>query len=274
MDVPLASNILGTLGAVFWSIQLLPQIWLNYRRHDATGLQPTMMMFWAWAGVPLGVYNVVSSFSIALQIQPQILATLSLVTWTQCYYYHPTSPWSAMKALAIGSTLAAVMGAIEVGLVFALRRGLERGVHWPVTLMAVLAALFLALGVGRHYVDIWVHRTVRGISFWFVGLDAMGDLTSMISVLFLPKLDVLGLVIYGTELVLWLGVFAAGGYYLFVPWVRQKLRTRRSLESEMVATGTSTGIAMHHVESSSSVFRTPSMVEQEVRARTISLLAV
>lgn len=67
--------------------QLIPQIIINYRRQNATGLQPTMMMFWAWAGVPLGVYNIVKDFNIALQIQPQMLAFLSLTTWIQVYYY-------------------------------------------------------------------------------------------------------------------------------------------------------------------------------------------
>jgi hypothetical protein len=66
---------------------LIPQIVINHRRHNAVGLQPTMMMLWAWAGVPLGVYNIVNNFNIALRIQPQILTLLSLVTWTQCYYY-------------------------------------------------------------------------------------------------------------------------------------------------------------------------------------------
>lgn len=46
-----------------------------------------MMMLWAWAGVPLGVYNIVEEFNVALRIQPQILTLLSLVTWIQCYYY-------------------------------------------------------------------------------------------------------------------------------------------------------------------------------------------
>jgi hypothetical protein len=46
-----------------------------------------MMMLWAWAGVPLGVYNIAGEFNIALRIQPQILTCLSLVTWIQCYYY-------------------------------------------------------------------------------------------------------------------------------------------------------------------------------------------
>jgi len=46
-----------------------------------------MMMLWAWAGVPLGVYNIAENYNIALRVQPQILTLLSLVTWIQCYYY-------------------------------------------------------------------------------------------------------------------------------------------------------------------------------------------
>lgn len=46
-----------------------------------------MMLLWAAAGVPLGVYNIVEEFNIALRIQPQILTTLSLLTWAQCLYY-------------------------------------------------------------------------------------------------------------------------------------------------------------------------------------------
>jgi hypothetical protein len=48
--------------------------------------------------------------------------------------------------------------------------------------MAVLAGLGLSLGVSRHYYDIAKHRTVRGISWGFVFLDAAGDLTSLLAV--------------------------------------------------------------------------------------------
>jgi hypothetical protein len=68
-------------------IQLLPQIFINYNRHNTEGLQPSMMLLWAAAGVPLGVYNIVEEFNIALRIQPQILTVLSLITWAQCLYY-------------------------------------------------------------------------------------------------------------------------------------------------------------------------------------------
>jgi hypothetical protein len=54
--------------------------------------------------------------------------------------------------------------------------------HWPVTLMGVLSTVLLSAGVLRHYWDIYIHRTVRGISFIFVGIDAAGDVFSLISV--------------------------------------------------------------------------------------------
>ncbi|EKG20654.1 hypothetical protein MPH_02009 [Macrophomina phaseolina MS6] len=157
MDVPVAANVLGTIGAVCWSVQLIPQIIINYRRHHATGLQPAMMMWWAWAGVPLGVYNIVQSFNIALQVQPQILSFLSLVTWIQCYHYQRN--WKLLHSLAVIIPIASFMAGIETALVFALRIAVQRDVRWPLTLMAVLAAVFLAAGVLRHYWDIWVHRT-------------------------------------------------------------------------------------------------------------------
>ncbi|KAE9994759.1 hypothetical protein EG327_003023 [Venturia inaequalis] len=261
MDVPVAANVLGTVGAVCWSVQLIPQIVINYRRHNATGLQASMMMLWAWAGVPLGVYNIVEDFNVALQIQPQLLTFLSLLTWSQCCYYNKS--WTVSRALLAVCSIAIVMGGIEAALVISLRVAKSRHVDWPLTVMAILSAVLLAAGVLRHYYDIWVHRTVRGISFIFVFIDALGDLTSLISVLFQRRLDVLGLVIYGTELALWCGVFACGGYYNLRPWVKQKLRRRQSSSSPDARE-----IAMHDLPSSTSVFRTPSGELSGTRSRT------
>lgn len=54
--------------------------------------------------------------------------------------------------------------------------------HWVVTFMGVVSTVLLSAGVLRHYWDIYIHRTVRGISFIFVGIDAAGDVFSLISV--------------------------------------------------------------------------------------------
>ncbi|KAH9210525.1 PQ loop repeat protein [Leptodontidium sp. 2 PMI_412] len=277
MDVPIAANVLGTIGAVCWSIQLIPQIIINYRRHNTIGLQRSMMLLWACAGVPLGAYNIAGNFNVALQIQPQILTVLSLITWIQCYYYD--DKWTVMKCCLFVSAIGAFFGGIETGLVFALKSGVERDRHWPVILMGVISAVLLSAGVLRHYWDIYIHRTVRGISFIFVAIDAAGDVFSLVSVFFQPKLDILGMVIYASEFVLWCGVIACGGYFNLRPWIRQKIRVRKEGEGSCegqtvdgVGNGVSNDLSLHQVPSSTSVFRTPSSVvgsRSSVRLDTI-----
>lgn len=194
--------------------------------------------------------------------------------------------WTIARSLAIVCPVACVMGGIQAALIIALRSAKDGHLQWPLTLMAVLSAALLAAGVLRHYWDIYLHCTVRGISFLFVGIDAAGDVFSLVSVLFQPKLDILGLVIYGTELVLWIGVFACGGYYNFAPWVRRRLR--KSADGSLSSPGQSSGsvstehdpphnatgeprtIALHDLPSSTSVFRTPSGEIDIIRQRTRS----
>jgi hypothetical protein len=124
---------------------------------------------------------------------------------------------------------------------------------------------------------------VRGISFIFIGIDAAGDVFSFVSVcmslsplpsfvaynktVFQPTLDILGLVIYATEFVLWCGVFACGGYYNFMPWVKIQLHRRGREERELsnheeTGTGVSNAVELERISSSRSVFRTPSSVAE------------
>lgn len=191
--------------------KLLPQIWTNWRRHDSESLSPIFFLSWAIAGVPLGVYNIADDYNIALQVQPNILIFLSLFTWAQCQYYGRKRPvkFVILLSVAIGATL----GGIEAGLVFALRVANERGQKWAATLMAVVAAVLLAGGVLRHYVDTWKTRSDAGLSLKFALLDASGDVASLLSVIFQPSLSVLGLVIYGSELVIWIGLIMIVVYF-------------------------------------------------------------
>lgn len=169
------------------------------------------------------------------------------------------------------------MGGVQAGLIIALRHAKEREMEWPLILMAALAATLLAAGVGSHYVDIYRHRTVRGISFIFVGLDALGDLTSLLSVFFQPRLDILGIVIYATELVLWTGIFACGAYYNLRPWLKEKrgksggtAASEGSQTGEVATAANTSGIALHDLPSSTSVFRTTSAELEVHRQRSVS----
>ena len=96
--------------------------------------------------------------------------------------------------------------------------------------------------------------------------------SELISLVFQSKLDILGMVIYATEFVLWCGVFACGGYFNLMPWVKQKVSTRAERKREdnegvgstdgnvEWAEGVSRDIELERLPSSTSVFRTPSSV--------------
>lgn len=45
--IPVAANVLGTIGTVFWCIQLVPQIWHNWKYKKTEGLPQSMMLLWA-----------------------------------------------------------------------------------------------------------------------------------------------------------------------------------------------------------------------------------
>jgi hypothetical protein len=177
-----------------------------------------------------------------------------------------------MRSLALVVPVACIMGGIQAGLIIALGIAKERGLQWPMILVAVLAAALLAAGVLRHYVDIYLHRTVRGISFLFVGLDALGDVFSLLSVIFHgSRLDILGMVIYATELVLWIGIFACGAYYNLAPWLKEVRSGCRSQAPDQ-AQDTRPGVTIHDLPSSTSVFRTTSGdMDEAVRQRNVSL---
>ena len=169
------------------------------------------------------------------------------------------------------------MGGIQSALIVALHIARDRQLQWPLTLMAVLSAVLLAAGVLRHYWDIYLHRTVRGISFLFVGIDAAGDAFSLLSLLFQPTLDVLGMVIYATELMLWIGVFVCALFFNFLPWLRGanfaadehegKQRGEQRCESSCGPERMTEMVTMHDLPSSTSVFRTASNELATARAR-------
>lgn len=65
------------------------------------GLQSTMMLLWSFAGIPLGVYTIAQDLNVALQIQPQLLTALSLITWGQCLYYKKVCGVDSLRVQAI-----------------------------------------------------------------------------------------------------------------------------------------------------------------------------
>jgi hypothetical protein len=188
----------------------------------------------------VGIYNILSKKSIALQVQPQILASLSLVTWGQVYYYGHS--WSLSKTSIVVLCLAVLGAGLELlgTLPFLYLRGDGSAPHAYLQAMAILSAVGLALGVLRHYWDIYTHKSVRGISLLFVGLDAAGDLASILSVgeyltkanrwsanasttsVIVKPIDVEGTAIYAVELALWIGILSLAAIFRLRAWLKRK----------------------------------------------------
>lgn len=109
--------------------------------------------------------------------------------------------------------IAIVLAGAEVGLVYALRLARERGHTWPSILMAIVAAILLAGGVLRHYLQMLKTRSDAGLSLKFATLDLSGDVASLLSVLFQKTLKIYGIVIYGSELAIWVGLIGLAIHY-------------------------------------------------------------
>lgn len=86
-SIPPAANVLGTIGTFCWCVQLLPQIFRNYRTKSTEGLPAFMMMLWSTSAVPFGIYAIVQRFNVPLIVQPQCFGAFCGVSWAQCMVY-------------------------------------------------------------------------------------------------------------------------------------------------------------------------------------------
>ncbi|EEB87751.1 hypothetical protein MPER_14777 [Moniliophthora perniciosa FA553] len=85
---PVAENVLGTIGTICWTVQLIPQIWKSFRTKSTDGLSEWLVLLWGISGVFLGTYNVVRNFNIPLIIQPHLFYALSLTSWGQASIFN------------------------------------------------------------------------------------------------------------------------------------------------------------------------------------------
>ncbi|KAL8788597.1 MAG: hypothetical protein Q9195_007241 [Heterodermia aff. obscurata] len=154
--IPLPANIFSSIGTVFWCIQLVPQIWFNWRQKRTDGLPGLMMFLWAISAVPFGVYAIIQNFAIPIQIQPQIFGALSLVTWAQILIYN--NGYSTIRASTLVTVIAALFGGAEILLILTLRPLYNRGVEWPVMTVGVVAATLLAAGLLPPYFEMWKRK--------------------------------------------------------------------------------------------------------------------
>ncbi|ODV66671.1 PQ-loop-domain-containing protein [Hyphopichia burtonii NRRL Y-1933] len=201
-----AENVLGTMGTIFWCIQLIPQIVHNYKRKDCEGLPPSMMFLWALSGIPFSIYFVGTDGSIPLRIQPQLFTLFCTISWSQTLYYPPVRLPKWRLVAYVGSFLVVALG-LEFGFIFWLRPVYRHGTHWPMLVVGIVASVLLAIGLLPPYFEIWKRRgRVYGINFFFLSMDSAGALLSMISII-VGTMDIMSMVLYAIVLFLEMGIF-------------------------------------------------------------------
>lgn len=222
-----AATVLGTIGTILWCIQLLPQIWFNWRRKTCEGCPYLMFLLWFASGVPFGAYFIVQKSNMPVQVQPHIFAFLNLIVFTQCLWYPPVK----MRKVWIAGVIIAcslLFAGIEIGLVLPFRNLYNSGTKWPTTMIGIIATVLLAGGLLPPYWEIWKARgKVIGINFIFLGMDMCGAVFSQASLIVQNgTFDLLGCILYAVVIGLELGIFLCHGIYLLKTIIKYKSFTK------------------------------------------------
>ncbi|MCJ1473082.1 hypothetical protein MMC13_001732 [Lambiella insularis] len=221
--IPVAANVLGTIGTVCWSIQLIPQIWTNWKSKSTEGLPGATMLLWAISAVPFGTYAIVQNFNIPIQIQPHIFCALAMVNWAQILIYN--NAWRIWTASLLSFGITALFAGLEAILIVTLRGPTIAGDTNPMTVVGIIASILVAAGLIPPYYEIWKRKgQVVGFNFLFLTVDISGATFSLMALLVQHSFDILGGVLYIICLVLEGGIFLSHGIWL--------LRTRRNRKSD------------------------------------------
>ncbi|GMK56793.1 hypothetical protein CspeluHIS016_0306330 [Cutaneotrichosporon spelunceum] len=245
-EIPAADTAFATIGAVLWSVQVVPQIVKSYRTKNTDGLSPALLFIWAWAAIFQGSYLVAQRSSIPLQLQPQAFGGLGIVAWGQCLYYG--KQYSLRRTLACVFAFYAVFAGFETGSVYALWAAQARGITWPLTLYGWLTSGLLALGLLPQYFEIWKHGEVVGISLTFMFVDIAGGVFSGVSLLFRAHFDAIAFIQY------FLVVVLDGIVVLLAAILNPRAERRRAREAALADAENAAGIE------DSGVQQTPGML--------------
>ncbi|EKM50492.1 uncharacterized protein PHACADRAFT_263811 [Phanerochaete carnosa HHB-10118-sp] len=242
---PATENVLGTIGTICWTVQLIPQLWKSWREKSTDGLSHWLVLVWGVAGAFLGVYVIVQSLSIPLIVQPQAFGILSLISWGQCLYYGQRRPFT----IAISAFLAvtAVTAGFEAGMVYAIRPAYNAGNHTPVEFFGIFSSVIIALALAPQYYEIYRRREVVGISLIFMVVDCSGGVFSTLSLVFAKKFDVIAAVTYLLVVVLDGTVLLLAA--ILNPRARRK-RAREAAANAVAAETISSTITIAPVENS------------------------
>jgi len=220
-----AKNVLGTIGTICWTGQVLPQVYKSWREKSTAGLSPWLMFIWSASGAFLGVYAIVQDISIPIIIQPQLFSTLAAISWVQCLYYEGKR--SATVCTSILLFYLALFAGWEVGITYAIRGMMAYGNHQPfLDICGIASGVLICAGLIPQFIEIYKRRQVIGISMTFLAIDISGAVFSLLSLIFKDKFD-------GIAAITYLGVVVLDGVIVVLAWTLNPIKKRKTREQAL-----------------------------------------
>lgn len=184
--IPTSANVLGTIGTICWCVQLVPQIWRNWRTKSTEGLPTTMMFMWCISGVSTIRFDGKNQRSLRWSAKPidfrrshsasmpsskisisrsksnhNASASCAGLAGVSVSFTHgklltlslsryccltSTSKWRTLNVTLLFLTLLTIFAGIQTGLIFAIRPAYANGTTYPVLIIGVLAFILLISG--------------------------------------------------------------------------------------------------------------------------------
>jgi len=190
----IAENVLGTIGTICWTGQIIPQIWKSYRSKSTDGLSDWLVFLWGISGPFLGVYTVVQHINIPLMLQPQVFAFLCVVSWTQCLFYG--RKWPLKRCLIYAVIFTTLMAGFEAWMIYVVKPPAEKGHTAPLRVFGIASPVIIVLGLLPQYWEIYKRKEVIGLSMTFMAVDIGGAVFSILSLAFKEEFDVFASITY------------------------------------------------------------------------------
>ncbi|EGG19660.1 hypothetical protein DFA_00238 [Cavenderia fasciculata] len=184
MENEIVSNIFGILGSIIWSVQLIPQIKLNYKNASTQGLSPYCFMSWYLCGLILGTYLIHEKSPVSLIIQILLFTSFCLIIIFQYLFYEKQFPRKKLGIWFSGTLVISVaVGGIIYGVMSAATNGRPDN-KVVSTIVTVLATTLMFVGFLPQIKEIYDRKSSVGISKIFVVMDACGGIASILSLAF------------------------------------------------------------------------------------------
>ncbi|EAL61901.1 hypothetical protein DDB_G0291107 [Dictyostelium discoideum AX4] len=184
MENKILSNLFGIVGTILWSVQLVPQIHLNYKRKSTKGVSPTCFGCWYACGVILGTNLVFNREPPALVVQISCFSLFSLVIVMQHLFYQKKYN---LKRLLFTIGLCVLVTIATIISLYSILNAKHTNSFVLQLILTIAATGLMAVGFFPQILEVYQEKV--GLSMIFVVMDFFGGVFSILSLVFHVPFD-------------------------------------------------------------------------------------